>query len=79
MCGEDEDAVSMGLTATQRLLDGNDVQATEVGDVRVASASLLDRSKSLKTELMALFESRSEASAEGTDLCVTSSQIIAPG
>ena len=65
-CGEDEDAVSMALTVMQRLLGHCGVQPAEVGALRVG-ATLLDRSKSMKTELMALLEAGEHADAEGVD------------
>ncbi|MDC0525429.1 phosphopantetheine-binding protein, partial [bacterium] len=65
-CGENEDALSMALTAMHRLLHHCFVRPTEVGLLDV-EPTLLDRSKSLKTELMALFEVKACADADGVD------------
>ena len=65
-CGEDEDAASMALTAVHRLLRRCDVRPAEVGMLHL-SPTLLDRSKSMKTELMALVEADAYADLEGVD------------
>ena len=65
-CDEDEDVVSMALTAVRRLVEGCGVRWADVGMVQVGSESLLDRSKSIKSHLMALFP-RGSASVEGVD------------
>ena len=54
-CDEDEDAVSMALTAVSRLVEAHGLRYEDVGMLQVASESLLDRSKSVKSHLMALF------------------------
>ena len=46
----------MGLTAVRRLMERHGVRHADVGMLQVASESLLDRSKSIKTELMTLIE-----------------------
>ena len=65
-CGEDEDAASMALTAMHRLLRRCGVRPAEVGVLHLGP-SLLDRSKSMKTELMALVEAGDCADLEGVD------------
>ena len=70
-CGEDgmEDAVSMALAASWRLMNRCGVVGNAIGQLQVGGgASLLDRSKSIKSELMALFEVGS-TDAEGIDSC----------
>ena len=57
----------MALTAMHRLLRRCRVRPAEVG-VLPLSPSLLDRSKSMKTELMTLLEARDDADAEIIDL-----------
>ena len=57
----------MALTVMQRLLHRCGVRTEEVGWLQVGSTSLLDRSKSTKTELMALVEAHGSATAEGVD------------
>ena len=54
--GEDEDPVSMALTAVSRLMWRYRIKHQEVGMMYVGSESLLDRAKSIKSNLMMLFE-----------------------
>ena len=56
----------MALTAMYQLLRRYHVQPAEVGVLHL-SPSLLDRSKSMKTELMALVEAGDYADLEGVD------------
>ena len=65
-CGDEEDAVSIMLTAARCLMRNSAVKQTEVGALCV-SATLLDRSKSIKTELLPLFKAREDADVEGVD------------
>jgi 3-oxoacyl-(acyl-carrier-protein) synthase/enoyl-CoA hydratase/carnithine racemase len=67
-CGIDEDPVSMALTAVTRLLARAGVDLGEVGMLVVGSTSLLDRSKSFKSEMMARFESQAFLDVEGLDI-----------
>jgi hypothetical protein len=53
--GEDEDPVSIALTALSRLMFRYNVKFEEVGMMYVGSESLLDRAKSIKSNLMMLF------------------------
>jgi len=71
-CGLDEDTISMAKTALWRLMRARDVKPSDVGMLQVASPSILDRSKSLKSELMELFEAHGVADLEGVDsVCST--------
>ncbi|GFR47896.1 hypothetical protein Agub_g9643, partial [Astrephomene gubernaculifera] len=54
-CSDREDAVSMSLTAAQRLMERYGVRPQEVGYLQVATESGVDRSKSIKSHLMQLF------------------------
>ena len=65
-CGEDEDVVSLALTAVHRLMTRHNVHPRQIGRVAVSSNSIVDRSKSIKTEVMALLEVGG-ADVEGTD------------
>jgi hydroxymethylglutaryl-CoA synthase len=65
-CGEDEDSASMALTALHCLMHRLGVRPIEIGLLH-NSTSLLDRSKSMKTELMALLDSSGSADVEGID------------
>ena len=56
----------MALTAMHRLLRLCGVRPAEVGVLHL-SPSLLDRSKSMKTELMAMVETDAYADLEGVD------------
>ena len=53
----------MALAAMRRLMRRCGLHPEEVGQLRVGSASVLDRSKSMKSELMALLEASGCASA----------------
>ena len=53
--GEDEDPVSIALTSCSRLMFRYNVKFEEVGMMYVGSESLLDRSKSIKSNIMMLF------------------------
>ncbi|MDC0525426.1 KR domain-containing protein [bacterium] len=66
-CDEDEDIVSMGLTVLRRLIERHGVRHSDVGMLQVSSESLLDRSKSIKSHLMALFEPHGCTNIEGVD------------
>ena len=63
--GEDEDPVSIALTALSRLMYRYNVKFEEVGMMYVGSESLLDRSKSIKSNLMMLFEEHDHYDVEG--------------
>ena len=65
-CDEDEDVVTMALTAVRRLVERCGVQWEDIGMLQVGSESLLDRSKSIKSHLMALFPPGC-ANVEGVD------------
>jgi phthiocerol/phenolphthiocerol synthesis type-I polyketide synthase C len=66
-CGDDEDAVSMALTVTKRLMERNGIKWEDVGRVEVGTESLLDRSKSIKTHLMRLWGEHGCHDVEGVD------------
>ena len=66
-CDEDEDVVSMALTAVRRLVEAQGLRYEDVGMLQVGTESLLDRSKSVKSHLMALFAPHSCANVEGID------------
>ena len=65
-CGEDEDAASMALTTMHRLLRRCGVRSAEVGVLHLGP-TLLDRSKSTKTELVALMEASNYTDLEGVN------------
>ena len=57
-CGpdHDEDPTSFALTALSRLVWRNNLRWEDIGMVQVGTESLIDRAKSIKSTLMALFE-----------------------
>ena len=65
--GEDEDAVSMALTVVSRLMQRHQVPWEQVGMLQVGTESLVDRSKSIKSNLMQLFEAHGCFNVEGVD------------
>ena len=66
-CDEDEDVVSMALTAVRRLVEEHGLRYEDVGMLQVGTESLLDRSKSVKSHLMALFAPHGCTNVEGID------------
>ncbi|KAA6403623.1 MAG: hydroxymethylglutaryl-CoA synthase [Streblomastix strix] len=62
-----EDAVSMALTVTQRLIQRNNIHSKDIGRIEVGTESIIDHSKSIKTHLLSLFGG--SCHAEGVD-CV---------
>jgi len=65
--GEDEDPVSIALTAVSRLMFRYNVKFAEVGMMYVGSESLIDRSKSIKSNVMMLFNEFNCFDVEGCD------------
>ncbi|GAB0491811.1 hypothetical protein MMPV_003066 [Pyropia vietnamensis] len=61
-----EDVTSLALTATSRLLASTGLAPDDVGYLAVATESRVDRSKSIKSSLMALFPSAT--AVEGVDV-----------
>lgn len=68
-CGDDEDPVSMAMSAVQTLLDKHSIDPKTIGRLDVGTESGLDRSKSVKSYLMQLFTACGNFSIQGTD-CV---------
>ncbi|GAB2576254.1 hypothetical protein GCM10027066_19050 [Dyella jejuensis] len=66
-CGGEEDTVSMAMTAVQRLMDRYGIDWSSIGRLEVGTESPVDRSKSIKTYLMQLFEQRGCYDVEGVD------------
>ena len=66
-CGDDEDAISMALTVVRRLMERADIEWAMIGRLEVGTESLVDRSKSIKTHLMRLFEAHGCYDVEGID------------
>ncbi|CAL5218963.1 g717 [Coccomyxa viridis] len=65
--GDQEDVVSMSLTAVHSLLEKYDIDPCDIGRLEVGTESALDRSKSIKTFLMSLFAEHGNNDIEGVD------------
>lgn len=46
------------LTVVQTLLEKNDISPAKIGRIEVGSETVIDKSKSIKTAIMTLFEVR---------------------
>ncbi|CAI5966694.1 unnamed protein product [Closterium sp. NIES-64] len=68
-CCDQEDVISMSLTVAQRLLEKNGVDASRIGRLEVGTETVIDKSKSIKTAIMTLFEASGNADVEGVDSC----------
>jgi thioester reductase-like protein len=66
-CDANEDAVSMALSAVERLMAGVGVGWDQIGRLEVGTESLVDRSKSVKTFVARLFAEHGNADLAGVD------------
>ncbi|XP_077549110.1 hydroxymethylglutaryl-CoA synthase [Haemaphysalis longicornis] len=66
-CSDREDVNSLCLTVTSRLLERTGVPPARVGRLEVGTETLVDKSKSVKTVLMQLFEEAGNTDIEGVD------------
>uniref|UniRef100_A0A672F6I7 Hydroxymethylglutaryl-CoA synthase n=1 Tax=Salarias fasciatus TaxID=181472 RepID=A0A672F6I7_SALFA len=66
-CSDREDINSLCLTAVQRLMERNSLSYDSIGRLEVGTETLIDKSKSVKTVLMQLFEDSGNADVEGID------------
>ncbi|CAH9115557.1 unnamed protein product [Cuscuta epithymum] len=66
-CSEVEDVISMSLTAVTSLLEKYDVDPRQIGRLEVGSETVIDKSKSIKTFLMQIFEKCGNTDIEGVD------------
>lgn len=62
-----EDVYSMALTVVSRLLKSYDIPFSAIGRLEVATETIMDHSKSVKTVLMDLFKSSGNTDIEGID------------
>ncbi|XGW03853.1 hypothetical protein V3C99_015195 [Haemonchus contortus] len=65
-CADNEDVVSISLTVTDGLLRKYNIDPYSIGFLAVGTETLIDKSKSVKTELMRLFRDNSDI--EGVDV-----------
>nr|AQZ26753.1 3-hydroxy-3-methylglutaryl-CoA synthase [Eucommia ulmoides] len=66
-CTEVEDVISMSLTAVTSLLEKYGIDPTQIGRMEVGSETVIDKSKSIKTFLMQIFEECGNTDIEGVD------------
>lgn len=66
-CNDREDINSLCLTVTHRLLERYNVKPRDIGRLEVGTETILDKSKSVKTVLMQLFEPHNCTDVEGAD------------
>lgn len=66
-CTEVEDVISMSLTAVTSLLEKYGIDHKQIGRLEVGSETVIDKSKSIKTFLMQIFEESGNTDIEGVD------------
>ncbi|KAE8678000.1 Hydroxymethylglutaryl-CoA synthase [Hibiscus syriacus] len=66
-CTDVEDVISMSLTAVTSLLEKYKIDPKQIGRLEVGSETVIDKSKSIKTFLMQIFEKSGNTDIEGVD------------
>ncbi|XP_062074180.1 hydroxymethylglutaryl-CoA synthase [Humulus lupulus] len=66
-CSEVEDVISMSLTVVESLLEKYGIDPKQIGRLEVGSETVIDKSKSIKTFLMQIFEAHGNTDIEGVD------------
>lgn len=66
-CSDREDINSLCLTVVQKLIEKNNVKYTQIGRLEVGTETIIDKSKSVKSVLMQLFEPHGATDIEGVD------------
>lgn len=66
-CTDLEDVNSLCLTAVSQLVENNDINYSDIGRLEVGTETIIDKSKSVKTVLMKLFEPSGNFQVEGID------------
>ncbi|KAF8413089.1 hypothetical protein HHK36_001065 [Tetracentron sinense] len=66
-CTEVEDVISMSLTVVTSLLEKYGIDPKQIGRLEVGSETVIDKSKSIKTFLMQIFEECDNTDIEGVD------------
>ncbi|KAF5205826.1 Hydroxymethylglutaryl-coa synthase [Thalictrum thalictroides] len=66
-CADTEDVISMSLTAVSSLLEKYKIDPKQIGRLEVGSETVIDKSKSIKTFLMQIFEEEGNTDIEGVD------------
>ncbi|KAB0803199.1 hypothetical protein PPYR_00169 [Photinus pyralis] len=67
ICGDREDINSICLTVVQNLMEHYDIKYTDIGRLEVGTETIIDKSKSVKSVLMQLFEPHGVMDIEGID------------
>ena len=66
-CSDREDINSLCLTVVQNLMEKNNILYSDIGRLEVGTETIIDKSKSVKTVLMQLFEESGNSDIEGID------------
>ncbi|CAL7949675.1 unnamed protein product [Xylocopa violacea] len=66
-CNDREDINSLCLTVVHRLMDKFEIKPQDIGRLEVGTETIIDKSKSVKTVLMQLFEPHGCTDIEGAD------------
>ncbi|XP_012268143.1 hydroxymethylglutaryl-CoA synthase 1 [Athalia rosae] len=66
-CNDREDINSLCLTVVRRLMDRHNIKPEDIGRLEVGTETILDKSKSVKSVLMQLFEPFGCTDIEGVD------------
>ena len=66
-CDDQEDINSLCLTVVKGLLERNRIDPKDIGRLDVGTETIVDKSKSIKTVLMQLFEKSGNYNIEGID------------
>lgn len=66
-CGDQEDINSLCLTVVHSLMDQHGIDLNDIGRLDVGTETIVDKSKSVKSVLMQLFESSGNTDVDGLD------------
>lgn len=66
-CNDREDINSLCLTAVHKLIERNNIKYADIGHLEVGTETIIDKSKSVKSVLMQLFEPHGVTDIEGID------------
>ncbi|KAG0299411.1 hypothetical protein BGZ98_010078 [Dissophora globulifera] len=67
VCDDREDINSISLTVVQNLVEKHNISYSDIGFLEVGTESIIDKSKSVKTVLMSLFEKSGNHDVVGID------------
>jgi hydroxymethylglutaryl-CoA synthase len=76
LCNDKEDAVSMALTVLDRLLKNQNLHYDDIGRLEVGTESNYDKSKSIKSHLMQLFEYNDIVGIDNINACYGGTQAL---